>query len=202
MIMGERAAARANSTLDKCLVSTLSISSSLKLPAAATPRISGMYVGKNVGVSRAVGNNLEKVFGKKAAKDEGPAAQPPSALKCQPSSSNVELDFCHDSILQHIVIIYIHAGDSEDSTAKTCEEFALKRVQLVWRFSGQLLQQLAPKDSENRRRREDSQNKAAKVVVAVVPGGAGEAAAIQPGQAIFEINGRQMIVKNSVDAMI
>ena len=39
-------------------------------------------------------------------------------------------------------------------------------------------------------------------MVAVVPGGAGEAAAIQPGQAIFEINGRQMMVKNSVDAMI
>ena len=60
LIMGERAAARANSTLNKCLVSMLSISSSLKLPAPATPRISGMYVGKNVGVSRAVGNSLEK----------------------------------------------------------------------------------------------------------------------------------------------
>lgn len=39
-----------------------------------------MYVGKNVGVSRAVGNSLEKVFGKKAAKDEGPAVQTPPAV--------------------------------------------------------------------------------------------------------------------------
>lgn len=61
---------------------------------------------------------------------------------------------------------------------------------------------LLPKIARELKRREDSQKKTAKVVVAVVPGGAGEAAAIQPGQAIFEINGRQMIVKNSVDAMI
>ncbi len=74
LIMGERAAARANNTLDKCLVSTWSDFefSQVELPAA-TARISGMYVGKNVGVSRAVGNSLEKVFGKKGAKDEGPA---------------------------------------------------------------------------------------------------------------------------------
>ena len=75
LIMGERAAARANNTLDKCLVSTWSDFelSQVELPAAATARISGMYVGKNMGVSRAVGNSLEKVFGKKGAKDEGPA---------------------------------------------------------------------------------------------------------------------------------
>ncbi len=31
----------------------------------------------------------------------------PPTFKCQPSSSNVELDFCHANILQHIAIIYI-----------------------------------------------------------------------------------------------
>ena len=97
---------------------------------------------------------------------------------------------------------HLHSHAGEDATAKTCEEFALKRVQLVWRFSGQLLQQLAPKDSARIEEKRRLRKKTAKVVVAVVPGGAGEAAAIQPGQAIFEINGQQMIVKNSVDAMI
>ena len=38
----------------------------------------------------------------------------------------------------------------------------------------------------------------AQVVVAVVPGGAGEAAFVQPGQAILDINGCQMMVRNSV----
>ena len=40
--------------------------------------------------------------------------------------------------------------------------------------------------------------RSAQVVVAVVPGGAGEAAFVQPGQAILDINGCQMMVRNSV----
>ena len=41
-------------------------------------RISGMYVGKNVGVSRAVGDSLEKVFGKRREKDAGPKLPNPN----------------------------------------------------------------------------------------------------------------------------
>lgn len=109
LIMGERAAVRANKALDK---------------------ISGMYVGKNVGVSRAVGDSLEKVFGKRREKDAGE--------KCE-SSSERSVEFQEGPI-------------------------------------GLEIQWTAPP-----------------VVVAVVPGGAGEAAFVQPGQAILDINGCQMM---------
>ena len=102
-----------------------------------------------------------------------------------------------------------------------------KRAPLVWRFSGLPLQHLgdngavskfgmAPllwKDRTQIGKRSPSGYfrppngqttpcglavRSAQVVVAVVPGGAGEAAFVQPGQAILDINGCQMMVRNSV----
>lgn len=111
LIMGERAAVRANKALDK---------------------ISGMYVGKNVGVSRAVGDSLEKVFGKRRDGREKDAGE-----QCGSSWESVEF-----------------------------QEGPI----------GLEIQWTAPP-----------------VVVAVVPGGAGEAKGVQPGQAILDINGCQMM---------
>ena len=80
-----------------------------------------MYVGKNVGVSRAVGDSLEKVFGKRREKDAGPKLPNPN-----PALLPETLPSC------------------EEKSAKVLRSGALssKRAPLVWRFSGLPLQHL------------------------------------------------------------
>ncbi|CAK9019957.1 unnamed protein product [Durusdinium trenchii] len=107
LIMGERAAARTNQALNK---------------------ISGMYVGKNMAVSKKVADNLEKAFGK--AKSPGLGGPQ-----------------CRD----------------------------VRAVEFAEGPIGLEIQWTTPP-----------------VVVGVVPGGAGENASIQKGQALLEINGCPM----------
>ena len=108
LIMGERAAARTNQALNK--MHGLKFRGVCQLPPGCKRqartwshvldqlRISGMYVGKNMAVSKKVADNLEKAFGK--AKSPG-QLQPVFGCKNDEFLPRQSLTIDHGAHLRH-----------------------------------------------------------------------------------------------------